>query len=78
METIIATLATSASGKDYLTLSRPSHLPGLDEELVIPMAHSVAIDSYEIESGQPLPENDNTKALVSAFNKKFSFNTWNS
>lgn len=78
MENIIATLNTSASGIEYLNLSKDSSLPGIKEELVIPMEHEIATKEYKMVSGQPLPENKNTKALVAAYSKKFTKNCWNS
>ena len=73
----IVTLATSGTGKEYCTISTDSHLPGIKSELVIPISHSVAEKDYKMVSGEPLPDNANTKALMAAYGKKFTVPNWN-
>jgi len=79
---ILVQLNTSASGKEYLTLSKPSTLPGITLEIVLPMAHSIAKakapTGFGLVSGEPMPENNNTKELLLLYSKDwYSVSPWN-
>ena len=77
---IIVQVQTSASGKEYITLSKPSNLPGIQLEIVLPMAHSIATDpkGYGFVDGSPMPDNKSSKELLQLYSKDwYPVSPWN-